>query len=187
MSGLKKARTRLINAGVSTLSITGGSYTWAEIIAKVAAEQWLVISGRDGHLHRGLRARPYGVGLDENQAKNYRLIGLSYAHDETAAGVVADVLAFGSATTGSMTGGAGEPIGAGDRWCDTLTVTQTTTATTPKGPGAIQKTGLNIPAPQVYSPEDNTPAQLFLGDAMPYDALIFESQTGLRWAVELFA
>ena len=49
--------------------------------------------------------------------------------------------------------------------CDTLAVTTTTTATTPKGPGAVNNTALGSAGAQAFSPADDaTPAFILIPD-----------------------
>lgn len=116
----------------------------------------------------------FSMGGDPSGAR-YRGVKIGLASDSAGATVQAYVWAFWPYKTDTATGYEAQCIATitstsasslafpsaypgvlARRPCDTISVTTTTTATTPKGPGAVLNTALGSAGAQAFSPADNT-------------------------------
>ena len=166
MSDLYSTGRRVIFATNSTA--TAASYT-AGFKTAPPADSFLMGGSPKGERYRGIRLSFYGLG--EPVAANARVWALFPAMDSVGncKGYEAQCLAT---ITGSADAGLGEPTiptghaGTVDAYiCDDLTVTTTTTATTPKGPGAILNSALGSAGAYAFAPNDGaTPAFVIIPD-----------------------
>lgn len=140
-----------------------------------------------GPAFRGLRLQFFGTGSD-NTTFDYRVWivrkGLNSRpyHTPGAAPGYGDwsleYFGGGTATLSTAVGAAASnvPVLSSERIADTLTWTVSTTATTPKGPGASIEASNGLGTSWVYSPADNTPAWLSIPDldGAPYVLIEFD-------------
>lgn len=112
---------------------------------------------------RGVRLVPYGEGSD-NTTFDYRV--WLVRRPAGATGGVAEIEYYGggTATLSTAVGSSTDLVGSSERFADTLTWTVGTTATTPKGIGALIEASNGLGTSFVYSPADNTPASLTIPD-----------------------
>lgn len=165
MSDLYSTGRRVIFATDSTA--TAASYT-AGFKTAPPADSFLMGGSPKGERYRGIRLSFYGQG--EPVAANARVWALFPAMDSVGncKGYEAQCLATitgsadASATPAIPVGHAGGELNA---ICDDLTVTTTTTATTPKGPGAVLNAALGSAGAQAFAPNDAaTPAFVIIPD-----------------------
>lgn len=114
-------------------------------------------------------------------AKGYRLWGAVQFVDSsgnvTGQGELF-LLGSGTATAGTGTGSSGMPIGATDLVCHTITYTETSEATTPKGPVDDFISARNGAPSTVYSPGDNTAGKIYAYNLGGAQFLILEPVSG---------
>lgn len=122
--------------------------------------------------HRGARFVFFGTNA-QNLTFNYRLwvaeMVLPRTADELRPQLEdAEAIKLSSWGSGTVTLGTLEPasdnLPSGNLIADTLTFTLSTDATTPKGIGTARGLAYQLGDPQVYSPADNTVAELIVPD-----------------------
>lgn len=166
MSDLKSTGRRLILATNTTASAS--SYT-AGYKASLPSDGVFDMGGSpSGARYRGIKVSLHGLG--EPVAANARVWTLHPATDSNLAAVGGYEAQCIATVTGSSDAGL-TPTIPEDHYadsciiCDDIAVTTTTTATTPKGPGAILNTVLGSPGVQVFAPNDGaTPAFFIIPD-----------------------
>lgn len=164
MSDLYSTGRRLLFASNSTA--TTSSYT-AGFKASLPTDAFAMGAWPEGKRYRGIRLSFHGLG--EPVAANARVWALFPANNNNRpGGFEAQCIAT---ITGSSDAGLTPVIPSGHAGtadaiiCDDLAVTITTTATTPKGPGATINTGLGSAGAVAFAPNDaTTPAFVLIPD-----------------------
>jgi len=146
-------------ASLPSTLYTGGAFTDRLISMR---------SARDGATSRGVVIIPT-LQADATDDVDYKLWGLWGVKADQAtrtlpSAYVMGVLGSGVFTAGTATGAASTPMGTSDKFCDTVTWTKSTSASTYKGPGGAIFDAYQAADAQVYSPADNTFAGLIVPD-----------------------
>lgn len=130
--------------------------------------------------YRGARIQFYSTGADattlptENVTPNYRIWTFAAALPMSAglpgpsmSGLGAGELSgfgAGTFTTSTAVGSASDIVSAYVRMADAITFTLATTATTPSGRATSYESAYGLGTTTVYSPANNTPAELIIPD-----------------------
>lgn len=112
---------------------------------------------------RGLRLVAFGEGSD-NTTFDYRVWVVRRPRGSTGGTCEIAYFGGGTATLSTSVGSSTDIVTSSERFADTLTWTVSTTATTPKGIGALVEASNGLGTSWVYSPADNTPAVLSIPD-----------------------
>jgi len=136
--------------------------------------------------YRGGRFQFFGVGSNNGTAA-YRIwtVRASLAasgplpimNTATLTGGELSSYGTGTLTLGSGTGAAGDIVGATELVADTLTFTKATSATSPSGKATAYETIYGLGTADVYSPADNTTAEITVPDFGNVFGLLIEFGT----------
>jgi len=125
--------------------------------------------------YRGARIQIFGTGASSNNTvPNYRIwtfravLPLTAIRPEPdlSAAVAGELSGFcyGTATIGTGAGSTNDQVTASEFMADAITATLCTNATTPAGKADTYETAYGLGAMTVYSPADNTSAELVIPD-----------------------
>jgi hypothetical protein len=130
--------------------------------------------------YRGARIQFFSSGADAttlptvDTASNYRIWTVSPAFAASAKipspaldGLVAGEISgycTGTFTSSTCVGSATDIVTAYERVADAITFTLCTSGSTPSGKASAYETGYSLGSASVYSPGDNTPAELIIPD-----------------------
>lgn len=149
------------NSNQTAFSLTAGWKSFSDLSSFTVASMGAPNADR----RRGLRVVFFGPG-DNNDTFTYRVWVLRGVSARGAPGqpgaFLMRLLGAGSCTLGTSVGVASGEVLDTERFVDTLTYTPTTTGTSPTGPGTSIETAFSPSV--VYSPADNTIAELILPD-----------------------
>jgi hypothetical protein len=166
------------NATASATALAPRRYTEAELTSALANWKECVVAMRreaNGPCARQVEVQLFGVGADNStgsayvwQLKRGRVGEDKFSDIELAyLGIIA-----GTLSTAVGRAASGVAILSSERIADTITWTPGTTSTTPKGFGTVIETQYGSPAAVAYSPADNTPGRVFIGECGGADILI---------------
>lgn len=159
------------NSTASAAALTAGRYTTTTLDAVISGASANIVSlGRVGDAtaprQRGCEVTFVGVGAD-NATGSYRIWQVKRGRASGTSSQANDMelayLGAGTFTLSSSVGAASATtVLSTERVADTVTFTQATASTTPKGIGDVLENVFGSPAAAAYSPADNTPGRLWV-------------------------
>lgn len=157
-----------------TTSSTQTSYQVAaagRAASLTAALGYFPLGQEQGEKFLNIEISPFGEGAD-NATFNMRvyLVETGYIADGLnnldfeLVPVIDCVVTLSTALSVSNATVGNDATGSDDRLADTVTITYLTAATSPAGVSAMLQSVYGSPAPQAYSPANNTPARIYIPD-----------------------